>query len=128
MAVWQSTPRMADVIVTKITGYVRVRILMNWCFFSVFWGFILFMQRPLFTCRVHMHLTPAGGASERRMRSLAIGRRVSQQCWGVTAGKARHNSSNVRGVTAGKVGCNSSYYNYEIPLTSETRQGLSYRA
>ena len=28
---------------------------------------------------------------------------VSEQCWGVTARKARHNSSNVRGVTAGKV-------------------------
>ena len=45
------------------------------------------------------------------MRSLAIGRRASQQCWGVTAGKARHNSSNVRGVTAGKVGHNSSKCN-----------------
>ena len=55
-----------------------------------------------------MHLTPAGGAREQRVRSLAIGRRASEQCWGVTAGKARHNSSNVRGVTAGKVGRNSS--------------------
>ena len=26
---WQSTPRTADVTVTKIAGYVRVRILMN---------------------------------------------------------------------------------------------------
>ena len=37
--------------------------------------------------------------------------RASQQCWGVTAGKARHNSSNVRGVTAGKMGRNASIYN-----------------
>ena len=29
---------------------------------------------------------------------------------GVTAGQARHNSSNVGGVTAGQVGHNSSYY------------------
>ena len=42
------------------------------------------------------------------MRSLAIGRRASPQCWGVTAGKARYNSSSGRGVTAGKVGHNSS--------------------
>ena len=79
--------------------------------FFVFLGFILFTQRPLFTRRAHMHLTTAGGPHERRVRSLAIGRRASQQCWGVTAGKARHNSSNVRGVTAGKMGHNSSRAN-----------------
>ena len=50
-----------------------------------------------------MHLTPAGGPHERRVRSLVIGRRASQQRWGVTAGKARHTSSNVRCVSAGKV-------------------------
>ena len=69
------------------------------------------MQQPLFTRRVHMHITPAGGPHEQRVRSLAIGRRASQQCCGVTAGKDRHNSSNVRGVTAGKVRHNSSSYN-----------------
>ena len=53
-----------------------------------------------------MHLTPRSRV--RNGRSLAIGRRSSQQCWGVTAGKASHNSCNVRGVTAGKVGRNSS--------------------
>ena len=47
----------------------------------------------------------------RRVRSLAIGWRASQQFWDVTAGKARHNSSNVRGVTAGKLGHNSSSSN-----------------
>ena len=57
-----------------------------------------------------MHLIPAGGARERHVRSLAIGRRESLQCWGVSEGKARHNSSNVRGVTAGKVGRNCSIF------------------
>ena len=36
---------------------------------------------------------------------------MSQQCWGVTAGQAPHNSSNVGVVTAGQVGHNSSYTN-----------------
>ena len=49
-----------------------------------------------------MRLTPAGGPHERHVRSFAIGWRASKQCWGVTAGKPRHNSSNVRGVTSGK--------------------------
>ena len=40
-----------------------------------------------------------------------ISRWASQQCWGVTAGKARHKSSNVTGVTAGKVRHNSSECN-----------------
>ena len=34
--VWQPNPRMADVTVTKIAGYVRVRILMNRRFFRIF--------------------------------------------------------------------------------------------
>ena len=76
------------------------------------------MQRPLFTRQIHMHLTPA--------ESLAIGRRASRQCWGVTAGNARHNSSNVRGVTAGKVGRNSSMRNRgSIPLAYENCLCLS---
>ena len=37
LAVWQPTPITADVTVTKIAGYVHVRILMNRCFFSYFW-------------------------------------------------------------------------------------------
>ena len=59
--------------------------------FFVFLGFILFTQRPLFICRVHNHLTSAGGDHERRVRSLAIGREkrgttqvmlgVSLQAW-----------------------------------------------
>ena len=55
--VWQSTSRTADVTVTKIAGYVRVRILMNRWFFFVFLAFILFLSYGhFFTSRVHMHL------------------------------------------------------------------------
>ena len=36
LAMWQPTPTTADVTVTKIAGYVRVRILMNRWFFRIF--------------------------------------------------------------------------------------------
>ena len=36
LAGWQPTPTTADVTVTQIAGYVRVRILMNRLFFSYF--------------------------------------------------------------------------------------------
>ena len=55
-----------------------------------------------------MPLTPAGGARGRRVRSLAIGRRESQHCRGITAAKATHNASNVRVVTVSKMAHNSS--------------------
>ena len=45
--VWQPTHKTADVNVTKIAGYVRVRILMNRYFFLVFLAFIVFTLRPL---------------------------------------------------------------------------------
>ena len=76
-----------------------------------------------------MHLTPAGGAHERRVRALRLvggcthGMTTMSGCHcgnlhaasglcthgvsnvgGVTAGPVRHNSSNVGGVTAGPVG------------------------
>ena len=35
--VWQPTPKTADVTVTKIASYVRVRIVINRCFFSNCW-------------------------------------------------------------------------------------------
>ena len=37
VCVWQSIPRTADVTVTKIAGYVRVRILINRWYFPYFW-------------------------------------------------------------------------------------------
>ena len=36
VCVWHPTPRMADVTVTKIAGYVRVQILMNQRFVRIF--------------------------------------------------------------------------------------------
>ena len=36
VCVWQPTPKTADVTVTKIAGYVRVRILMNRYCFRIF--------------------------------------------------------------------------------------------
>ena len=48
VCVWEPTHIAADVTVTKIAGYVRVRILMNRWFFL---AFILFTLRPL--CRIY---------------------------------------------------------------------------
>ena len=55
VCVWQSTPRTANVTVTKIAVYVRVRILVNRCFFRIF-AFIVFKFLSTFTRRVHIHL------------------------------------------------------------------------
>ena len=55
-----------------------------------------------------MHLTPATPTRAEPCDWSEGAPRSSQQCWGVTAGKARHNSSNVKGVTADKVRHNSS--------------------
>ena len=65
--------------------------------FLVFLPFIPFTQRPLFTRRVHMHLTPAVVASG--------------ACGALRLVGGHHN--NVRGVTAGKVGHNSSTIQYK---------------
>ena len=94
VSVWQPTPRTADVTVTKIAGYVRVRILMNRRFFRIF-AIDTFYATATFNMP-GTHALNTCGDHKRRMRSLAIGRRVniaSQQCWGVSAGKVRHNSS-----------------------------------
>ena len=47
VADWQPTPTTADVVVAKIAGYVRVRILMNRWIFFVFLAIIVFTLRPL---------------------------------------------------------------------------------
>ena len=67
MAVWQPNPRTADVTVTKIAGYVRVRILMNRWFFQIF----------------GIHTFYAAG--QPRHNSSNVG--------GVTASQVGHNSS-----------------------------------
>ena len=95
--VWQPTPRTADVTVTKIAGYVRVRILMNRWFFFVYLAFILFTLRPLcyillpacnsqWTCGSLMQ--PVGDCGG----GLDVASMASQQCWGCHCGQARHNS------------------------------------
>ena len=104
--VWQPTPRTADV--TKIPGYVRIRILVNQWFFSYFWH-SYFLRYGHFVEYMNMHamnmwLTDASG------RWLDFAPMASQQWWGVTAGQVRHNSSNVGGVTAGQVRHNASTY------------------
>ena len=89
--VCKSTPRTADITITKIAGYVRVAF--SWIGdFFVFLPFIVFKFLTLFTRRVHMHLHAHSYAAPMncaRVRSIAIGRRVhkaSQQCWGCHCG------------------------------------------
>ena len=67
--VWQPTPKTADVTVTKIAGYVRVRILMNRLFFLVFLPFIVVTLSATFlntvyeyACNELMQLTVVVGA------------------------------------------------------------------
>ena len=98
-----------DVTFTKIAGYVRIRILMNRSFFHIFGIHTFYATATFYTPGTHA-LNTCG----RHLRSFSIGWRPSKQCWGVTAGKPRHNSSNVRGVTAGKMGRNSSSVNYAV--------------
>ena len=116
--------RTADVTVTKIAGYVRVRILMNGSFF-VFVAFIFLKLQPLFTRRVHMHL-PGHRLCSAHERCT----RVEPCDWsgdaysvttmlGMSLRAVRHNSSNVGGVTAGMMGHNSSHYNIIEPLRPE---------
>ena len=87
LCVCKSTPRTADV--TEIAGYVRVRILMNRCFFFRIFAIHSF---KFLTRRVHMHLhahSYAAPTSCARVRSVAIGWRVpkaSKQCWGCHCG------------------------------------------
>ena len=82
--VWQPTPRTADVTVTKIAAYVRVRILVNRWFFFVFLACILFTLRPI--CWIYELMYPADW-------TLHPWRHDSSNVGGVTAGQARHNSS-----------------------------------
>ena len=56
LAVRQLTPKTADVAVTKIAGYVRVRMLMNWWFFFVFFGIHSFYATATL---LNMSLSPA---------------------------------------------------------------------
>ena len=70
-----------------------------------------------------MHLKPAGLRGSRAARAEPCDWSAGapwhhNNVGGITAGKARHNSSNVRGVTAGKVGHN---YSTEEPITTTNK-------
>ena len=107
---WQPTPRTAGVTVTKIAGYVCVRILMNRWFFCIFGIHTFYGTVTLLNIWICMQWTDAAvvvGADW----TLYPWRPNSSNVGGVTAGQARHNSSNVGGVTAGQVRHNSSWYN-----------------
>ena len=87
---------------------------MNRLFVRIFDIHTFSATATFYTPGTHAFNTFGHRSRVRSARSLAIGRRASKQCWGVTAGKARHNSSNVRGVTAGKMGHNSRSSNLDM--------------
>ena len=80
-------------------------------FFPIFGIHTFYATATFYTPGTHALNTCGRRSRVHSARSLVIGRRASQQCGGITAGKARHNSSNVRGATAGKVRHNSSNNN-----------------
>ena len=84
--VWKSTPRTADVTVTKIAGYVRVRILMNRGFFSNFWHSEFFKILSTFTRRVHMHLHAHKLCTHAEPCDWSGVHMALQQCWGCHCG------------------------------------------
>ena len=57
--VWQPPPAQADVTVTKIAGYVRVRVLINPCVFSYFWH-SYFLTYGQFVEYMNIYSTTAG--------------------------------------------------------------------
>ena len=82
--------------------------------FSYFWNsyFSSYGEFKIREIKLRMQSCRRRGASrERHTRSVAIGRRGVIIMWGVTAGKASHNTSNASAVTAGKMGRNSSSSN-----------------
>ena len=62
LAMWKSTPTTADVTVTKIAGYVHVRILMNQWFFRIFGIHTFYATATLLNMHaMNMWLTDASG-------------------------------------------------------------------
>ena len=97
VCVWQPTPRRADVTVTTIAGYVRVRILVERWFFSYFGSHTFYATATLlniwicmqWTCGSLMQAAGDCGAD------WTLHPRCHNNVGGVTAGQARRNSSNV---------------------------------
>ena len=117
VCVWQSTPRTADVTVTEIAGYVRVRILMNRWFFRIFRIHRFYVSVTFYTPGAYA-LTRSKAMQRPRAVHACGSLRLVGECirrhnnvGGVTAGQAPHNSRNVGVVTAGQVGHNSSIHN-----------------
>ena len=59
VSVWQPTPTTVDVTVTKIAGYVRVRILMNRWFFHIFGIHTFYARATLLNIWICMQWTDA---------------------------------------------------------------------
>ena len=103
VTVWQRTPTTADVTVTKLAGYVRVRILVNRWFFSYFGDTYFRTYCPFVE---YMNIYAASWLCTHDVSNVG----------GVTASPARRNSSIV-GVSlrarwdTGQVRHNSSIYN-----------------
>ena len=89
--VWQPTPTIADVTVTNIAGYVRVRILMNQWFFRIFGIHTFYAMATLLNIWICMQWTDA---------AVVVGADWTLHPW-------HHNSINVGGDTAGQVRHNS---------------------
>ena len=114
VCVWQSTPRTADVTVTKIAGYVRVGILMNWRFFRIFCIHSFYFSPTFYTPGAYALTCSQAVRRPRAVHACGALRlvggctRCHNNVGGVTAGQAPHNSSNVGVVTAGQAPHNSS--------------------
>ena len=107
--VWQPTPKTADVTITKITGYVRIRILMNQWFFRIFGIHTFYATATLLNIWICMQWTDAV--------TLVMGADWTLHPWhhnnvGVLL-RARCDTTQVMfgGVTAGQVWHNSSCNN-----------------
>ena len=95
MCMWKPTPITADVTVTKIAGYVCVRILMNRGFFLYFWH-SYFLRYSHFVEYINIY-----ACNELMQPTVVVGVDWTLHPW-------RHNSSNVGGVTACRAQHNSS--------------------
>ena len=125
--VWKSAPRTADVTVTKIAGYVRVRILMKRWLFRIFGINSLKFLSTFYTPGAYALTRSQAMQRSRAVHACGALRLVGgcirrhNNVGGVTAGQAPHNSSNVGVVTAGQVGHNSSTYNeYNKPQVKKS--------
>ena len=103
VCVWQTTPRTAEITVTKIAGYVRVRILMNRRFFFVFLALILFHLRPIcwiyeYECCQLLDKNSVGqpiipNRGRQVVHAMNWLHQWRHNCWWCHCGQVRHNNS-----------------------------------